>query len=139
KRGTEKMVLDIKTGEYYPAAQVQLPKLGFIKEIAFMHHLGEYERGMQMFANAAGDEAKLARKVIAGYISYSFCRVGEVTETITGIDLIMGAGFNWAPPGLLVDMLGLPATLKMLEEAGVKVPASLEQDAKRGRKEPYFT
>lgn len=139
KRGTEKMVLDIKTGEYYPAAQVQLPKLGFIKEIAFMHHLGEYERGMQLFANAAGDEAKLARKVIAGYISYSFCRVGEVTDTITGIDLIMGAGFNWAPPGLLVDMLGLPATLKMLEEAGVKVPAGLEQDAKRGRKEPYFT
>ena len=55
---------------------------------------------------ATGDEAALARKVIAGYISYAFHRVGEVTDTITGIDLIMGFGFNWAPPSVLVDTFG---------------------------------
>lgn len=138
KRGTEKLVLDIKKGDYYPAAQVQMPKTPFIKDIAFLHHIGEYRQAMQLFAKAEGDEAALARKVIAGYISYSFCRVGEVTDTITGIDLIMGAGFNWAPPGLLVDLIGLPESIKMLEKAGVKIPAVLEQSAKAGRREPFF-
>jgi 3-hydroxyacyl-CoA dehydrogenase len=138
KRGTEKLVLDIKTGDYYPAGQVQLPNLKFIKDIAFLHHIGEYKQAMQLFAKAEGDEAALARKVIAGYISYSFCRVGEVTETITGIDLIMGSGFNWAPPGLLTDLIGIPETIRMIEQAGVKVPPVLEQAAKAGRKEPFF-
>ena len=59
---------------------------------------------MQVFLGAEGDEA-IARKVIAGYISYAFHRVGEVTE-IDGIDRIMGMGFNWAPPGVLVDTIG---------------------------------
>jgi hypothetical protein len=131
-------VLDVKTGDYYPAGQVQLPNLKFIKDIAYLHHLGEYRQAMQLFAKAEGEEAALARKVIAGYISYSFCRVGEVTETITGIDLIMGSGFNWAPPGLLADLIGIPETIKMIEQAGVKVPSVLEQAAKAGRKEPFF-
>jgi hypothetical protein len=129
----------MKTGDYFPAAQIRLPDLKFIKEIAFLHHLGEYQEAIQLFARAEGDEAKLARKVIAGYISYSFCRVGEVTESITGIDLIMGSGFNWAPPGLLVDLLGIPAAIRMLEEAGVKIPAVLEQEARAGRTEPFFS
>lgn len=139
KKETEKLALDPKTGDYVPVGQIRLPDLKFIKDIAFLHHLGEYKKGMELFVRAEGDEAKLARKVIAGYISYSFCRVGEVTKTIEGIDLIMGAGFNWAPPGLLVDLIGIPQTIKMLEEAGVKVPEVLEQEAKAGRTEPFFT
>jgi hypothetical protein len=34
--------------------------------------------------------------VIAGYVSYAFHRVGEATDTITGIDLIM-AQQCWFP------------------------------------------
>ena len=93
---------------------------------------------MKLFASAPGDEAALARKVIAGYISYAFHRVGEVTETITGIDLIMGCGFNWAPPSVLVDLIGLRETVKMIDGAGVPVPAILEDALKQGRTEKFF-
>jgi 3-hydroxyacyl-CoA dehydrogenase len=128
-----KLVLDPKTGKYQPAKSIALPDLGFIKEIAECHRRGEYARGMALFAKAPGDAAKLARKVIAGYIAYSFERVGECTDTITGIDLIMGMGFNWAPPSVLVDVLGKDAAVAMIEEAGLAVPATLA-DAKPGEK-----
>ena len=60
-------------------------------------------------------------------------RVGECTDTITGIDLIMGMGFNWAPPSVLVDVLGKDAAVAMIEEAGLRVPKLLA-DAKPGEK-----
>ena len=56
--------------------------------------------------------------MIAGYISYAFHRVGEVTATINGIDRIMASGFNWAPPGALVDLMGPAAAVEMIEAAG---------------------
>lgn len=139
KRGEEKLVWDIGTGDYIPASSVDLPDLSFIKDIAFLHHIGEYEQGMKLFAETPGEWAKLARKVIAGYISYGFCRVGEATDTITGIDLIMGTGFNWAPPGVLVDTLGIATTVKMLEEAEVKVPEILSDALSAGRTEKFFS
>src|SRR5690606_4592251 len=90
-----------------------------------LHRIGRYEDAMAAFVAAPGDEAKLARKVVAGYIAYSFERVGEVTEEITGIDLIMGFGFNWAPPSVLVDLIGADATRAMITEAGLRVPSAL--------------
>jgi len=51
--------------------------------------------------------------------------VGEVTETIDGIDDIMGFGFNWAPPSVLVDVLGAKAAVAMIEEAKLPVPKLL--------------
>ena len=79
---------------------------------------------------APGEWAALARKVVAGYVSYAFHRAGEVTETIAGIDDIMGFGFNWAPPSVLVDTIGLRETLAMIERVGLPVPARLADAAK---------
>ncbi|MEZ4369816.1 MAG: 3-hydroxyacyl-CoA dehydrogenase family protein [Polyangiaceae bacterium] len=121
----KKLVLNPKTGEYTPLEEVKLPNLGFIKEIATLHRMGRYEDAMAAFVSAPGDEAALARKVIAGYISYGFHRAGECTEAITGIDLIMGTGFNWAPPSVLVDTIGVSRTVDMLKAAGVPVPKLL--------------
>jgi hypothetical protein len=90
-----------------------------------------------VFLAAEGDEAALARKVIAGYISYAFSRVGEVTDSITGIDRIMGFGFNWAPPSVLVDVMGVPTTLRLLEAERLPVPAVLRRAAQHP-KEPLF-
>jgi len=63
--------------------------------------------------------------VMAGYISYSFERVGEICESINQIDRIMATGFNWAPPSALVDLMGPSAAVRMLAEAGVSVPPVL--------------
>src|SRR6185295_16780223 len=111
------LVLDPKTGSYRPASEIKLPDLSYIKQIAALHRDGRYGEAMQAFAAAPGEYAALARKVVAGYISYAFHRVGEVTETIAGIDDIMGFGFNWAPPSVLVDTIGVKATVEMIEKA----------------------
>ncbi len=124
-----KDALNPKTGEYTPASEVKLPDLGFIQEISLLHRMGRYAEAMAAFVSAPGDEAALARKVIAGYISYGFHRVGECTETISGIDLIMGTGFNWAPPSVLVDTIGVAQCVDMLKAASVPVPAQLANAA----------
>ena len=99
---------------------------------------GRYEEGMQIFLGAEGEHPELARKVIAGYISYAFHRVGEVTETINGIDRIMGMGFNWAQPSVLVDTMGRQAAVEMIDKAGLPVPANLAEAAKNDDGAPLF-
>lgn len=132
-------VLDPKTGDYSPVADVKLPDLSYIDDVATLYKEGRYEEGMQIFLGAEGDEAALARKVVAGYISYAFHRVGEVTETIDGIDRIMGMGFNWAPPSVLVDTMGgAAAAVEMISKTGVDVPKILEDAAKSGKPERFF-
>jgi len=132
-------VLDPKTGDYRPVSEVALPDLGYIDDVAALYKEGRYEEGMQIFLGAEGDEAALARKVVAGYVSYAFHRVGEVTESIDGIDRIMAMGFNWAPPSVLVDVMGgAAAAVEMIAGAGVPVPALLEQAARTGKPERFF-
>jgi 3-hydroxyacyl-CoA dehydrogenase len=131
--------LDPRTGNYLPASDVRLPKLGYIDEICALHRVGRYQEAMQAFVAAPGDEAALARKVIAGYISYAFQRVGEVTETITGIDLIMGFGFNWAPPSVLVDTIGLEPTIAMIKAADLPVPKLLAEALRARSSGNFFT
>jgi 3-hydroxyacyl-CoA dehydrogenase len=137
--GKVTLALDPKSGDYVPVKEVKLPDLSFIDQVARCHHDGLYAEGMKVFLEAPSDEARLARKVIAGYISYAFHRVGEVTDTITGIDMIMGYGFNWAPPSILVDTFGVQPTVKLIEEAGLPVPALLADAAKRGETKRFFT
>ena len=93
---------------------------------------------MATFLSAEGDEAAMARKVIAGYVSYAFHRAGEVTESITGIDMIMGAGFNWAPPSVLVDTMGIAPAVAMIEGADLPVPPILAEAVSSGRSEQFF-
>jgi hypothetical protein len=81
----------------------------------------------------------MARKVVAGYVSYAFHRVGEVTDTISGIDDIMGFGFNWAPPSVLVDTIGLKETIGMIEKAKLPVPRVLADAAKSGSPKRFYT
>lgn len=134
-----KLVLDPKSGSYRPESEVKLPDLAYIKDIARLHHDGRYKEAMKAFVEAPGDYAALARKVVAGYVSYAFHRVGEVTDTITGIDEIMGFGFNWAPPSVLVDTIGLKETIAMIEKAKLPVPRLLADAAKGGSPKRFYT
>src|SRR5439155_18420740 len=127
KEGKVRHVLDPLTGDYRPESVLRLPRLSYIDEVANLYSQARYAEGMQAFLAADGDEAALARKVIAGYISYAFLRVGEVTDTIDGIDRIMGAGFNWAPPSVLVDTMGAVSAVRLIEEAGLAVPEALSR------------
>lgn len=138
KDGKTRLALNPTTGDYTPESEIRLPDLGYIDEVAHLHSMGRYAEGLQVFAAADGDEAAIARKVIAGYVSYAFHRAGEVTQTITGIDMIMGAGFNWAPPSVLVDTFGKDETVRMIEEAGLPVPENLAKAARSSKPKRFF-
>ncbi len=138
KDGKRVLALDPKTGGYTPVDEIARPELGFIDRITQLQHVGLYEEAMQAFLAAEGDAAALAKRVIAGYIAYAFHRVGEVTETINGIDRIMGIGFNWAPPSVLVDTFGGDATVKLIEGAGLTVPTQLTAALDAAKGEPLF-
>ncbi|MEM9176176.1 MAG: 3-hydroxyacyl-CoA dehydrogenase family protein [Myxococcota bacterium] len=138
KDGKTRLVLDPASGDYTPIDEIKLPDLGYIDQVAALHRDGRYKEGMAVFANADGEHAKAARKVIAGYVAYAFQRVGEVTETIDGIDRIMGMGFNVAPPSVLVDALGAQTTVDMIAEAGLEVPAALAEAARTGEPKRFF-
>jgi 3-hydroxyacyl-CoA dehydrogenase len=137
--GKTQLALDLTTGDYTPVSEIELPALDYIDEVAHLYSMGRYEEGFAAFLAAESSEAAIARKAIAGYISYAFHRAGEVTETITGIDLIMGAGFNWAPPSVLVDTMGVPAAIRLIEEAALPVPEALSKAAKSGKPSRFFT
>ena len=138
KDGKSRHVLSPATGQYQPEEDIKLPDLPYIEEVAHLHSMGRYREGLQVFLAASGEEAALARKVIAGYISYAFHRVGEATETITGIDMIMGSGFNWAPPSVLVDTFGHSESVQLIEGAGLPVPPALTEAVANGEPKAFF-
>ena len=138
KDGKTRLALDPASGDYKPEADIVLPNLDYIDDVARLHAQGRYAEGMALFLGAEGDEAAMARKVIAGYISYAFHRAGECTDDIDGIDRIMATGFNWAPPSVLVDVMGAKATVDMIARSNLPVPAALEAAAKAGEPTRFF-
>jgi 3-hydroxyacyl-CoA dehydrogenase len=131
-------VLDTKSGAYRPIAEVKVPDVEFIDRVAALHRDGRYREAMKVFVEAQGPWAAIARKVVAGYVSYSFHRAGEVTKGIAGIDDIMGFGFNWAPPSVLVDTIGLRETVAMIDEAGLPVPPLLADALSKGNAKRFY-
>ncbi len=134
----QRHALDPVSGDYKPEAELTLPKLDYIEDVAQLHRVGRYREALHVFAAAPGPEAQLARRVIGGYLSYAFHRVGEVTESLDGIDRIMGSGFNWAPPGVLTDLLGASAAAQLIEDAGLPVPEALSTAARTGEPSRFF-
>ena len=50
---------------------------------------------------------------------------GEAADAINEIDRIVGTGFNWGPPSVLVDTMTPAGATRLIEEAGLPVPQAL--------------
>jgi 3-hydroxyacyl-CoA dehydrogenase len=121
------LVLDPQSGGYRSPADVKVEPIAFVEQMRELHHIGRYADALKVFLAVAGREADLARKVVLGYVSYALNRVGEheVVREPRDVDRIMGFGFNWAPPSVLVDLMGVKETIKAIEKAGLQVPRIL--------------
>jgi hypothetical protein len=111
---------------------VEVPAIA--SQMRALHHVGRYREALDLFAEASGDDAELMRRVILGYVSYALGRVGEVVESVADVDRIMSFGFNWAPPGALVDLVGARRTVRLCEAARLPVPRALVDAAERNQR-----
>ncbi len=125
------LVLDPKSGSYRPLAEVKVELPPFVAAMNRAIRAGRYRQAMDAMADATGTGADLLRQVMLGYVSYGLNRVGEVVERARDVDRIMGFGFNWAPPCVLVDAIGARRTVALLERARLPVPRVVVEAAER--------
>jgi 3-hydroxyacyl-CoA dehydrogenase len=128
RKGEPALVLDPASGKHQAQA-VEVPEIA--RRMKALHRVGRYREAFDLFAEGTGADAELMRRIVLGYVSYGLCRVGEVVETVADVDRIMGFGFNWAPPGALVDQIGARRTVRLLEAARLAVPPVLTAAAER--------
>lgn len=126
-----RLVLDPRRGTYRPLAEVKVELPPVVAAMNAAIRTGRYRLAMDAMAEATGPAADLLRRVVLGYISYGLARVGEVVERARDVDRIMGFGFNWAPPGVLVDAIGARRTVALLERARLPVPRVVAEAAAR--------
>jgi 3-hydroxyacyl-CoA dehydrogenase len=125
-------VLDTVTGDYRPLDEVRPPVPAFIERMKAAIKSGSHPEAFDVLCRAEGKDAAILRRVMLGYISYALGRVGEVVQHARDVDRIMGFGFNWAPPSVLVDAIGAPRTIELLEKEQLPIPAVVANAAKAG-------
>jgi len=121
-------VLDPKTFEYHPRAEVA-PVNAFVEK---MQAAGGLDQMMDLVCTSPALEAELLRRVFLGYISYGLGLVGTVVAQSRDVDRIMGFGFAWAPPSMLVDAIGPARTATLLDKHELPVPAAVTSAAQSG-------
>jgi len=126
-------VLDPARGGYKLLAEVRPPLPPVIERMKAAIRSGRHPQAFEALCQAQGKDAELLRRVLLGYISYALGRVGEVVESARDVDRIMGFGFHWAPPSVLVDAIGAARTVELLERTHLPVPAVVARAASSGR------
>ena len=127
--GTTQLVLDPATGDYRPLAEVVPPVPAFIDRMNTALRVGDHTYAFDVLVRDDSEQAALLRRILLGYISYALGRVGEVVERARDVERIMGFGFHWAPPTVLVDAIGAARTISLLERANLAVPPVIIQSA----------
>jgi len=132
KNGKAVEVLDPNSGSYKPLEKPA--PIEFVEKMKQFNREGRYSQAFNVFAEARGAEADLARRVILGYVSYALNRVGEVAQSAADVDSIMSYGFNWVPPTVVVDLIGAKNILKLITHYKLTVPPVVEKAASNGDK-----
>jgi len=120
----QRMVLDLATYEYRPAAKPALPALEMAKNAATLP-----ERLRLLLANdPAKDKAAAFLWPFLGALwSYAADRIGEVAEDAASIDQAMRAGFNWElGPFEMWDAVGVASSVARMKTLGLPVSPRVE-------------
>ena len=116
----ERLVLDLNTFEYRPAAKPALPSLDMAKNAATLP-----ERLRLLLANdpAKDKAAAFLWPFLASLWNFAADRIGEVAGDAASIDQAMRAGFNWElGPFEMWDAAGVASTVSRMKALGL--PAS---------------
>jgi 3-hydroxyacyl-CoA dehydrogenase len=118
-------VLAISGNAYQP--YIPPRPVEFVERMKALNRVGRYREAVAVLSEAVGPEAEIAQRMILGYISYALSLVGEVAESNADVDAIMSYGFNWTPPGVLADLIGIKRLTTMLERFDLAIPPVVEK------------
>jgi 3-hydroxyacyl-CoA dehydrogenase len=120
----QRMVLDLATYEYRPAAKPALPALEMAKNANTLA-----ERMRLLLANdpAKDKAAAFLWPFLAALWNYAADRIGEVADDAASIDQAMRAGFNWElGPFEMWDAADVASTVARMKSLGLPVSARVE-------------
>ena len=120
----ERLVLDLNTFEYRPAAKPALPSLDMAKNAATLP-----ERLRLLLANdpAKDKAAAFLWPFLASLWNFAADRIGEVAGDAASIDQAMRAGFNWElGPFEMWDAAGVASTVSRMNALGLPVSPRVE-------------
>jgi len=117
----DRLVLDLSTFDYRPAAKTALPSLEMAKNAATTQE----RLRLLLNHNAAKDKAAaFLWPFLASLWNYAADRIGEVADDVPSIDAAMRTGFNWElGPFELWDAAGVPETVARMKAEGIPVAA----------------
>ena len=120
----QRMVLDLATYEYRPAAKPALPALEMAKNADSLP-----ERLRMLLANdpAKDKAAAFLWPFLAALWNYAADRIGEVAADAASIDRAMRAGFNWElGPFQMWDAAGVASTVSRMKALNLPVSPRVE-------------
>jgi 3-hydroxyacyl-CoA dehydrogenase len=115
----ERMVLDLATFDYRPAAKTTLPALEMAKNAATLP-----ERLRLLLSNDPSRDkaAAFLWPFLAALWNFAADRIGEVADDAPSIDAAMRAGFNWEMgPFEMWDAAGVAETVSRMNALGLPV------------------
>jgi 3-hydroxyacyl-CoA dehydrogenase len=128
-RGTdgkdERLVLDLSTFDYRPAAKPALPSLDMAKNAA---RLPERLRMLLKNDPAKDRAAAFLWPFLSSLWNFAADRIGEVADDAPSIDAAMRAGFNWElGPFEMWDAAGVAESVARMKALGLPVGVPVEK------------
>lgn len=118
----EILSLDLNTLEYREKARVSFPTLDMAKPI------DDLKQRTKMLIMGQDKAGKFYRKMFGGLFAYVTNRMPEISDDLYKIDDAIKAGFGWElGPFETWDLFGFEQGLKLIEEAGKKPGAIVEE------------
>ncbi len=120
-----RLVLDLKTLEYQPAAKPKLPALDMAKAV---ESLPERLRLLLAGDQKKDKAARFHWKLLTRLWNYAADCLPEIADSVASIDAAMRAGYNWQlGPFEMWDAAGVTDTVTRMKQQGERVSPIVEQ------------
>jgi len=130
--GSEILTLNLQTMEYGPK---QRPKFGSIEAAKPVEDLKQRIRMLAASTDKAGQFYQQFHAYLFSYVSH---RIPEIADDLYKVDDAMKAGFGWEIGAFETwDLLGIEASVKLIEEKGLTVAPWVKEMLAKGIKQFY--
>ena len=114
----KKEAINLKTGDYAPAARVQLASVDAAKA------------GIGALLSHKDVGGQYAASVMGGVLYYAASLIPDISDSIADVDAAMKLGYSWKyGPFEMIDKIGVDNMIAQIKAKGLPVPAILEKAA----------